>query len=264
MVTLRLDGIGAGYGSNRILSDISTPTFEAGEVVAVIGPNAAGKSTLFKRIAGLLPGAGTVMLHGETSAQAICYMPQDSSCSSALSVFEAVMLARKQGGSLRVSERDLEIVDETLDVLGITAISARSVGDLSGGQRQLVGIAQALVRAPEILLMDEPTSALDLHRQIEVLSLVRHLAKERRMIILIALHDLNQVLRFSDKAMVIAEGGLHACGAVEEIITSRLLQEVYRVEARIESCSRGQCQVIVDGVSPRQREHRRLLESASA
>ncbi|MFC6673377.1 ABC transporter ATP-binding protein [Marinobacterium aestuariivivens] len=250
MVTLRLDGIGAGYGASRILSDITTPTFEAGEVVAVIGPNGAGKSTLFKRIAGLLPGPGAVWLQGAASALAICYMPQDTACNTALSVFEAVMLARKQGSSLRVSERDLVTVDETLAVLGIAALSARSVGDLSGGQRQLVGIAQALVRAPEILLMDEPTSALDLHRQVEVLSLVRRLAKERNMIILIALHDLNQVLRFSDQAMVIAEGGLHACGAVEHIVTPSLLKSVYQVEARIEACSRGQRHVIVDGMVP--------------
>lgn len=250
MVSLRLDGIGAGYGSNRILSDITTPQFEAGDVVAVIGPNAAGKSTLFKRIAGLLPGPGLVVLQGEATPQAICYMPQDTSCNTALSVFEAVMLARKQGGSLRVSNQDLKVVDETLAVLGISAISARSVGDLSGGQRQLVGIAQALVRAPRILLMDEPTSALDLHRQIEVLSLVRRLAKERRMIILIALHDLNQVLHFSDKVMVIEGGGLRACGAVEDIITPSLLRTVYQVEARIESCSRGRCHVIVDGMAP--------------
>jgi len=249
MVSLRLKGIGASYGSNRILSDITTPPFEAGEVIAVIGPNAAGKSTLFKRIAGLSSGPGTVMLQGDASAQGICYMPQDTACSTALSVFEAVMLACKQGGSLRVSSSDLEVVDETLSVLGINAISTRSVGDLSGGQRQLVGIAQALVRRPRILLMDEPTSALDLHRQVEVLSLVRRLAQERQMIIMIALHDLNQVLRFSDKVIVIEGGRLHACGRVEEIITPSLLRSVYQVEARIEPCSRGERHLIVDGVA---------------
>ena len=250
MVAMRLDNIGACYGSTQVLSDISTERFEAGEVVAVIGPNAAGKSTLFKRIAGLSTGPGSVTLEGEVTPQSICYMPQDTSCNAALSVFEAIMLARKQGSSLRVSAEDLEIVDDTLAVLGIGGISTRSVGDLSGGQRQLVGIAQALVRMPRILLMDEPTSALDLHRQIEVLSLVRRLAAERNMIIMIALHDLNQVLRFSDKVMVIADGRLHASGTVDEVITPSLLKTVYRVEARIETCSRGERHLIVDDVAP--------------
>lgn len=249
MVAIRLDGIGASYGSNRILTDVTTPRFEAGEVVAVIGPNAAGKSTLFKRVAGLSSGPGAVILEGGATAEAICYMPQDTTCSAALSVYEAVMLARKQGSSLRVSRQDLDVVDETLAVLGIGDISTRSVGDLSGGQRQLVGIAQALVRMPRILLMDEPTSALDLHRQIEVLSLVRRLAKERKMVIMIALHDLNQVLHFTDKVMVITGGRLHACGTVGEVITPSLLQTVYQVEARIELCSRGESHLIVDGVA---------------
>ncbi|MDH2435269.1 ABC transporter ATP-binding protein [Pokkaliibacter sp. MBI-7] len=248
MVSIQLDDIGAKYGRTEILRGISTPQFNAGEVIALIGPNAAGKSTLFRRMAGLFAGPGTVTLGADMSASAICYMPQDTSSSALLSVYEAVVLARKQGSSLRVSKDDLAIVDSTMAALGITELSERNVSDLSGGQRQLVGIAQTLVREPKVLLMDEPTSALDLHRQIEVMALVRELAQQRGMIIFIALHDLNHVLRFTDQAMVVAGGGLVDCGAVEDIITPAMLRRVYQVEARIERCSRGLRHVIVDGV----------------
>lgn len=248
MVAIHLDDIAASYGRNLILQGITTPQFNAGEVVAMVGPNAAGKSTLFRRMAGLFAGPGTVVVDGGGD-QPISYMPQDNSSNAVLSVYEAVMLARKQGSSLRVSPRDMEVVDGTIEALGIGAIGDRNVADLSGGQRQLVGIAQALVREPQILLMDEPTSALDLHRQIEVLSLVRRLAHERDMIIFVALHDLNHVLRFTDKVMVVCDGGLHACGDVEEVITPALLKSVYRIDARIEACSRGLRHIIVDDVA---------------
>ena len=97
--------------------------------------------------------------------------------------------------------------------------------------------------------MDEPTSALDLSRQVEVLGRMRELARVRRMIVLIALHDLNHALRFSDQAMVIADGRLVACGSSPDIITSDLLRDVYHVNARIEPCSHGIGHVIVDGVA---------------
>jgi iron complex transport system ATP-binding protein len=94
-------------------------------------------------------------------------------------------------------------------------------------------LAQTLVREPEILLMDEPTSALDLSRQVEVLGLMRELARARGMVgvVLIALHDLNHALRFSDQAIVIADGRLVACGSSPNIITSDLLRDVYHVNA---------------------------------
>jgi iron complex transport system ATP-binding protein len=97
--------------------------------------------------------------------------------------------------------------------------------------------------------MDEPTSALDLHRQIEVLAFMKAEARRRGMIVFIAIHDLNQALRFADKALVIAEGSMRACGRVADVITSAMLREVYRVEARIERCSRDFDHVIVDGIA---------------
>lgn len=250
MVTIALDAVGAYYGRRLTVSGITTPAFASGEIIAVIGPNAAGKSTLFKRMAGLLPGPGTVRLEGsEKGKRAISYMPQDTSANAVLTVYESILLARKQGSGWAVSDQDLTLIDEVMRAIDITDIAFRNLGELSGGQRQLVGIAQTLVREPDILLMDEPTSALDLHRQMEVLDFMQQVARERGMIIFIAIHDLNQAMRFADKALVIERGGLRGVGVTGEVITRQLLRDVYRIDARIEPCSQGQLQIIVDSVA---------------
>jgi iron complex transport system ATP-binding protein len=250
MVTIRFESVGARYGRRLPLRDVTTPVFTGGEVVAVIGPNAAGKSTLLKRAAGLLDGPGQVHVEGMSAGhKRICYMPQDNSINAVLSVYESVLLARKQGAGWSVSDEDLAHIDETIAALGIGEIAFRNMGELSGGQRQLASLAQTLVREPDVLLMDEPTSALDLSRQVEVLSYMRHLARRRGMIVLIALHDLHHALRYCDQVIVIANGSLVASGRSADIITPALLRDVYRVEARIEPCSRGIGNIIVDGVT---------------
>lgn len=248
MVTLQLQDVGARYGRELVLSGISTPVFRAGELVAVLGPNAAGKSTLFRRMAGLLPGPGRVQLeHARKGGAGICYMPQDSAASARLTVYESVLLARKQGdSSWSVGDDDLRPIDATLAALGIGDLAFRYLDELSGGQRQLAAIAQTLAREPEVVLMDEPTSALDLHRQIQVLHFMRELARTRELIVLMSLHDLNQALRFFDQVLVIAGRGAHGSGPSAEVITPELLRRVWRVEARIEPCSVGIRQVVVD------------------
>lgn len=250
MVSLQLKDVGAGYGRTLTVSGVTTPVLTGGEVVAVVGPNAAGKSTLFKRIAGLLKGPGELRLEGSRKGETgIVYMPQDTSASPALTVYESVLLARKQhGGGWAVLPEDLALIDETLASLGIRDIAFRQLGELSGGQRQLASIAQTLVRDPEVLLMDEPTSALDLHRQLQVLVFTRELARRRGLLVFIAIHDLNQALRFSDKTLVLANGCLCASGASSTVISTEMLSEIYQVNARVEPCSRGTLQVIVDGM----------------
>ncbi|MGO6667641.1 ABC transporter ATP-binding protein [Rhizobium ruizarguesonis] len=249
MVALQLQSVGAYHGRKLFVEDVTTPVMTSGEVVAVIGPNAAGKSTLFKRITGLLKGPGDVVVEGSKAKNAIGYMPQDTSANAVLTVYESILLARKQGQSWAVSDGDLRFIDEIMKALDINAIAFRDLGALSGGQRQLVSIAQALVREPEIMLMDEPTSALDLHRQVEVLDFMRRQARTKGMIVLIAIHDLNQALRFADKVLVIANGRMHACGNPRDVVTAEMLREIYRVEARVEKCSLDHDHVIVDGTA---------------
>lgn len=250
MVSLRLDNLGARYGSREVIANVSTVDFLGGEVVAVIGPNAAGKSTLFKRIAGLVDGPGQVLLNDSKKGPAgICYMPQSLNANARLTVYESILLASKQtSASWAVADTELHRVDQVLDALGITELSFRNLSELSGGQQQLVSIAQTLVREPEVLLMDEPTSALDMRRQIQVLNVMREVAKARQAIVFIAIHDLNQALRFADQVLVIANGTAQGSGACREVITVDILREVYKVQARIELCSQGCSQIIVDGI----------------
>lgn len=250
MVTLQLENLGARYGQREILRDVSTTTFSGGQVVAVVGPNAAGKSTLFKRMAGLIDGAGQVILQASRKGQTgISYMPQGLNASARLTVYESVLLARKQlTPGWIVHDEELQRVDEILTALGIDELSFRNLGELSGGQQQLVSIAQTLVREPEILLMDEPTSALDMHRQIQVLNFMRSLARKREVIVFIAIHDLNQALRFADQVLVIADGTAQGSGPSHDVITESMLRSVYKVQARIEQCSRGQRHIVIDGI----------------
>jgi len=250
MVTIQLENLGARYGSRQIISGISTSAFCGGQVVAVIGPNAAGKSTLFKRMAGLLDGPGQVILEGSKKGhEGISYMPQGLNASARLTVYESVLLARKQmAPGWAVQDEELGLVDRVLESLGITDLAFRNLGELSGGQQQLVSIAQTLVREPEVLLMDEPTSALDMHRQVQVLGFMRALAKKHAIIVFVAIHDLNQALRFADQVLVIAQGTMHGSGPCDEVISARMLREVYKVKARIERCSLDTRHIIVDDI----------------
>ncbi|WP_209015102.1 ABC transporter ATP-binding protein [Roseibium limicola] len=249
MVSLRLEKLSAAYGQTTILENVSTDTLMGGQLVALLGPNAAGKSTLFRRILGHLKGAGTVHLEGHSKDRPICHMPQDTGVSAALSVYEAVLLSRMQGRSLRVADEDLAQVENTLQYIGISALAQRNIADLSGGQRQLVSAAQAIVQEPEILLLDEPTSALDLHRQIDLLRILRNLADEHKILIILAMHDLGHALRFTDQAIVLNKGTVAAAGLTNEILKPQLLRDVYQVEARIEPCQRGRLQIIIDDVA---------------
>ncbi|CAN5125541.1 ABC transporter ATP-binding protein [soil metagenome] len=254
MIHLALKDVGVAYGTRRVLSGVDAADLHGGEVVALIGANAAGKSSLFRRIAGLAGGEGSVTMAGESrvagrAAPRCCYLPQDTAVNAVLSVYESILLALKQGGSWSVSDAELQQIDRVLRDLEIEDLAFRPLTELSGGQRPLVSIAQTLAREPDILLLDEPTSALDLHRQFEVLSLVRRLARERGMLVLVSIHDLNQALRFADRVMVLAQARLIAMGDPRKIVTPALLDEVYGVRARVETLAGGEPYVLVEGSS---------------
>ena len=260
-VTLSVRDLEVSYGNRAVLRGVTLPALRRGEVTMLLGPNAAGKSTLFRRIVGQLRGPGTVSLGGCEPGDLSpghpnrpCYLPQDTTANAVLTVFEVVLLASKQGGGWAVSDRQADAVTHTLRMLEITNLAARNLGELSGGQRQLVGLAQALVRRPRVLLLDEPTSALDLQRQVEVLALLQRLAREQGLCVVLAIHDLNQALRFADQVAVLNGGRVVANSPPDTVLTPTLLHKVYGVEARLERCSRGLPFLIVDS-STRRRDY---------
>lgn len=250
---LSLSEVSVSFGKRPILQDISFGPLKSGSVTALLGSNAAGKSTLLRRIAGELKGPGRVEIAGQPVESWPAYhrnrpahVPQDISMGSSLRVFEAVLLANKQGGGWSVDDDELDVVTQMLDTLGINSLSDRELAALSGGQRQLVSIAQALIREPRVLLLDEPTSALDLQNQFEVLDLLRRLAREWSMCVVVAIHDVNHALRFADCAVVLHDKQVEANGSPVDILTPPLLGKVYGVEARMETSSQGHPFLIVE------------------
>jgi iron complex transport system ATP-binding protein len=150
-----------------------------------------------------------------------------------LTVFEAVLLARQHSASWFVTDADLQRVEQILDELRLTPLALRYLNELSGGQRQMVAVAQALAREPRVLLLDEPTSSLDLQRQLELLSLVRRIARDQFMTVIIAVHDLNLAARFADRLLVLHRGIVVATGEPAAVLSGALLRSVYGIEARV-------------------------------
>ena len=137
-----------------------------------------------------------------------------------------------------------------LTELELSHLAERSLRTLSGGQRQLTGLAQALCRPPRVLLLDEPVSALDLHFQHHILRTLRTLSKRHSLLIIVVLHDLNHVLRYTDHVVVLHQGGIAATGIPGKVLTPELLNAVFAVQARLETCSQGILHLIIDQPSP--------------
>ena len=242
-MSIRIESLSFAYGSRPVLDDVTLPAAWPGELLGLVGPNAAGKSTLLKCAAGLLPAKGRIWLDDEevrTSDQwchlrrQVTYLPQEYASTAALTVFEAVLVARQQTASWVVGDDDVAAVATILDELRLEPIALRYLSELSGGQRQMVAVAQALAREPRVLLLDEPTSSLDLQRQLELLQLVQSLAVERSMTVLIALHDLNLAARFVDRLVILHHGRSYADGPPADVLTEMMLWQVYGVDARVE------------------------------
>lgn len=228
MIGIRTRSVAVTLGTVTLIDDIHLQ-IAPGEFVGLIGPNGAGKSTLLKALAGILTARGEIVGAGSDAA----YMPQDSGVATSLTVMDAMLLARVATLGLRVSETLLNAASAALEGFGLAALSGRRLDTLSGGQRQLVFLAQAVFREPHVLLLDEPTSALDLRHQLRVLETVRAVCRERRVTVVAAVHDLGQAARFADRIVCMANGRIVADGPPEEVITASRIREVYKVEAEI-------------------------------
>jgi len=239
MVEVEVRDVSFNYGSEAVVKDVTLNAFP-GEVLAIIGPNGAGKTTLLKLVANVIkPSSGKIMFDGvdirkmdkDEITKIVSYSPQENIIPSILTVYEVVLLGRIPYLSWRISRNDLEVTKNVLEELGLEICVRKYANQLSGGERQMILIAQALVREPRLLLLDEPVSNLDIRNQLEILDLIKRITRQREITTITVLHDLNLAARYADKLVVLNSGSIYAYGEPEVVLTPDMLSSVYGVEA---------------------------------
>lgn len=253
-MSLVLQDFSVRYGSRVVVQEMDLAALPEGGVVALVGANGAGKSSILRALAGLHPMRGQALLDGvdlahlsaTRRARQVAYMPQSLPQATALTIFESVLGAVCTACPQWSRAEALRRVETVLIELGLESLALRPLAALSGGQRQMAGLAQLLARAPRLMLLDEPTSALDLRWQLCLMQALQAHVQREGAVCLMAVHDLNLAARFSTEWLVLAQGQVLARGAPAQILTPELLQQAYGIEARVEACSLGTPMVIAE------------------
>ncbi|MGV1753557.1 ABC transporter ATP-binding protein [Agrobacterium sp. CG674] len=240
-MSIKADNLVWKVGSRPIIDGVSF-TAEPGKMLGLLGPNGSGKTSLLRLLAGLKkPTSGQVTLEGKniaqigrrSMAQRIAFIEQHATTNSSLKVVDVVKLGRFPHRSMFSgwTVTDDEAVTYALDRTEMTAKRNDRWQSLSGGEKQRTHLARALAQSPRELILDEPTNHLDIHHQINLMRLVSTLP----ITSIIALHDLNHAAMFCDELIVMQSGKIVASGSPETVITQALLQEIFSVDARVES-----------------------------
>lgn len=216
-----------------------------GEVLAILGPNASGKSTLLKLIAGALqPLSGRILLNGfvthsldpRTRAQRIAMVQQESRILFPSRAWEFVLQGRHaHGRALRFeTEDDLIIARNALEQVGAEHLSGRWIDQLSGGEKQRVVLARALAQQPLLLLLDEPTLHLDIGAQVDLLVTLRRLAAENRYTVVVVTHELNLAAEYADQVVLLQRGKSLRVGPPATVYQRDLLEQVFHTSLAVE------------------------------
>ena len=246
---LRTEGLAVGYGAESVVSDIALRA-EPGTVLCLIGPNGAGKSTILKTlIRELKPTAGAVLLENRRLES---YREQELARVSA-----AVLTGRPEPELMRceevaaigrypytgrlgiLSDEDRKLVRESMELVGVLSLAEQDFRCVSDGQRQRVLLARALCQEPRLLILDEPTSFLDIRHKLDFLELLRTLVRERRLAVIMSMHELELAQRYSDLLVCVRDGRIDRIGPPEEIFREGYIETLYGIEKGSYSVSGG-------------------------
>lgn len=240
MQTLKTYSLSIGYSNKTIASDINI-TLNSGDLVALIGPNGAGKSTLFKTLSGhIRPISGTIEINGENAenisakerAKMMSIVLTERPDDMFLTVHEVVASGRLPYSGIfgKLSENDEKIIKESLNIIDINYLNNRIFNTLSDGEKQKVMIAKSIAQDTPIIFLDEPTAFLDYPSKIELFSILRRLATERRKTIIFSSHDLELLLRYTDKLWVMGSQMPFLEGTCSDLLKNGKIQEYFNLK----------------------------------
>lgn len=238
-MVLDISSLSFNFGSKNILADIDLSIKDNG-IVGIIGPNGSGKSTLLKCIYRVLkPKTGTIFIDGKNindyqfkeTAKKMAVVAQHNDTHFDFNVLEMVLIGRSPHKKFmeRDSAEDIELAYKALEQVNMKDFSDRNFSSLSGGEKQRIILARALVQNTDCLILDEPTNHLDIKHQLHFMSL----AKDLKITVISAIHDLNIAAMYCDKIYALKEGQIIASGSVNEVITEEVIKTLYDVEAKI-------------------------------
>lgn len=253
--SVELEKAAAGYGQQVVLQEV-TLQVEPGEFIGVIGPNGAGKSTLLTLLKGLaIPKKGIVKINNQVLTKKnkrelckkIAYVPQSTWVDNRLPLLvkEVVMMGvyGKLGLGRYPGKKEKELIYKVMEMVGIDQLGEKPIGHLSGGERQKVAIAQALVQEPEIILLDEPTASLDWRAGQEILDLIYRIQQELQLTTFLVTHEINHLPHWCSKMVLVKKGRIIAIGKTEELFQEEILADLYDIPLKI-ICDEGQPTVL--------------------
>ncbi|ACX72615.1 ABC transporter releated protein [Methanocaldococcus vulcanius M7] len=234
---LKAENLSVGYGNYVVVEGINLE-INRGEILCIIGPNGAGKSTLLKTIATYLkPKKGVVYLNGKKIhdlkpkdlAKEMAVVLTERVNPGNMTGFDVVAIGRHPYTDLfgRLTERDKEIIIESARAVNAEYLLEKNFFEMSDGERQKIMIARALAQEPKVLILDEPTSFLDAKHKIELTLLLRKLADEKNLAIVVTLHDIELALRIADKMALIKNHKVIAYGYPENVMKREIVNELY-------------------------------------
>lgn len=242
------------YNKDNVFEKVNLD-IQAGQLMSIVGPNGIGKSTLLKCLSNIyktkygvvyLDGKEISSMNSRTIAKNLAYVPQNQAISFSMTVYEMVLLGRRPYIKWKVSLNDEAIVESILNKFNIMHLAEREINTLSGGEKQKVAIARALVQEPNILFLDEPTSSLDINHQLEVIGNLRRIVYQESKAVVVVLHDLNLANRFSDKVFLMGKGGFYKIGSPEEVLSLENIKNIYNIEVEIIETSQGKYIIPLD------------------
>ncbi|MGL5378748.1 ABC transporter ATP-binding protein [Clostridium sp.] len=249
MEAISVKNLSVAYEDNIIIENMNL-SIPKGKISIIIGANGCGKSTLLKTIARInKPKNGDIFINNKNIkglkekniAKEVAFLPQGPVCPSGLTVRELVAFGRFPHQNIigGLNKHDKEVINWAIEETGLKEFADREIENLSGGQRQRAWIAMTLAQETEIIMLDEPTTYLDMSYQLEVLEVLEKLNKEKKITVVIVLHELNNASRFADNIIGLKKGSIICQGKPIDVINEESLKEIYGIDASLKNSESG-------------------------